>query len=144
MKGTKARRTQAGSSLAGLDLTAASLRAVSIRQPYAELILRGDKTEEYRTWRVSHGPLLIHASRTVTADEREEAEEAGIDLSQVPTGALIGLVHVNEIEGEEGDYAWQLARPIRFSKPVPYQGAASIMRVSMDVVRGSLSELQQI
>lgn len=133
-----ARQARALPPLSGLDLTATALRAVSIRQPYVELILRGEKTEEYRSWRITPGPLLLHASRTMTADERAEAS---IDLSRVPTGALVGLVHVHDTFGEQDDHAWQLIRPARFPTPIPYRGAAAVMRVPMEVVRTTLADL---
>ena len=42
------------------------IKALSIRQPYLGRILRGEKTEEYRSWRTTYrGPLILHASKTV-------------------------------------------------------------------------------
>ena len=41
------------------------LRALSIRRPWANLILAGHKTVENRSWTTEHrGLLLIHAGRT--------------------------------------------------------------------------------
>ena len=45
-----------------------NLRALSIRQPWADLIVRGRKTIEVREWQLSPGhlgPFLIHVSNTV-------------------------------------------------------------------------------
>lgn len=40
--------------------------ALSIRQPWIDLILRGEKTIEVRDWEVTRrGPILLHASRTI-------------------------------------------------------------------------------
>jgi ASCH domain len=42
------------------------MKAISIRQPWAALIVSGVKDIENRSWRTSHrGPVLIHASQNV-------------------------------------------------------------------------------
>jgi hypothetical protein len=43
--------------------------ALSIRQPWASLIVAGLKPVENRSWRVRYrGPLLIHAGQRVDVD----------------------------------------------------------------------------
>ena len=40
------------------------VKALTIHQPWAELIARGDKTFETRSWQTHHrGVILIHASK---------------------------------------------------------------------------------
>ncbi len=73
------------------------MKALSIRQPWADLILRGRKTLELRTWTVKYrGPLAIHASQTV---ERQTCLAHGLDPDLVTTGAVIGIVDLATIEG---------------------------------------------
>src|ERR1700751_3370272 len=65
---------------------------LSIRQPWAELILRGEKTIENRSWRTNHrGTLYIHAGlkTDVSACRRFQ-----IDPRTVRTGAVIGSVQL--------------------------------------------------
>lgn len=125
---------------APLDLAADTIRALSIQQPWVELILRGEKNLEYRSRRIREmGPLLLHASGTVVPENFE-----GIDADQdaLPFRALVGVVDVvgvQEIEGDEPLYAWQLAHPRRFVAPIPYSGAAGIFRVDTELVRRALS-----
>lgn len=123
-----------------LDLNADTVRALSIRQPWVELILRGEKNLEYRSRRMKEmGPLLMHASRTLDEDN---IATHGFEPADLPFGALVGLVDVVgcvEVEGEEGLYAYQLAHPRRFKVPVPYTGAAGIFRVPTDQVRAALA-----
>jgi hypothetical protein len=72
------------------------MKTLSIRQPWADLILQGRKTMELRTWTVSYrGPLAIHASKTV---EREACMAHGVDPDQVTTGAVIGVVDLAAID----------------------------------------------
>lgn len=125
---------------APLDLNVATVRALSIRQPWVELILRGEKNLEYRSRRMKEmGPLLIHASRTL---DESLFEGRDLDPQTLPFGALVGVVDVVgcvAVEGEEGLFAYQLAYPRRFKTPVPYSGAAGIFRVPVTEVRAALA-----
>src|SRR6267378_3713180 len=48
-----------------LDLPCRHMKIISIRQPWASLIVSGVKDVENRTWSTRYrGPVLIHASRT--------------------------------------------------------------------------------
>ena len=128
------------------------MRALSIRQPWVELILRGDKQVEYRTWKTNHlGDLLIHASATHNKDVRANIEEQGLEAAQLVFGAVVGVVEVTRYsvvqpqrslldrvrglfsgrleEPEETVYEWHLANPRRFETPIPYKGAAGIFLV---------------
>ena len=87
------------------------MKALSIRQPWADLILAGVKTSEYRSWQVDYrGALLIHASK------RKEP------FADVPRSALrggfVGVVDlVNILLNEDADpskrYAWVFVNPRR-------------------------------
>ena len=53
------------------------MKALSIRQPWAWLIVNGHKDVENRTWHSSHvGPLLIHAGQQLAFGREEYAEFA--------------------------------------------------------------------
>lgn len=122
-----------------LDLKAESMRALSIRQPFVESILRGTKNIEYRSWQVKEpGPLLVHASNTRA--EPEAFADAGIDSPDaLPYGMLVGVVDVVAcLQDENGDFEWLLAHPRRFAQSVPYKGASSIFRVPITEVREAL------
>lgn len=72
------------------------MKTLSVRQPWAELIVQGRKTLELRTWTIRYrGPLAIHASQTV---ERAACQAHGLDPDQVTTGAVIGVVDLVAIE----------------------------------------------
>jgi len=116
------------------------MKTLSIRQPWAELIIQGRKTLELRTWTVKHrGPLAIHASQTV---EREACLSHGLDPDQVTAGAVIGVVDLVEIieldaasyAARRGEhladepwnggplYGWRLANPQPLPEPLPVRG----------------------
>ncbi len=70
---------------------------ISIRQPWASLIVSGVKDVENRTWSTRYrGPVLIHASQradSITSDELER--RFGLDPPSAP--ALGGILGVAEI-----------------------------------------------
>jgi len=95
------------------------MKTLSIRQPWADLIIQGRKTLELRTWTVKYrGPLAIHASQTV---EREACLAHGLDPDQVTTGAVIGVVELVEII--ELDAASYAARHAEHLADAPFPGA---------------------
>lgn len=85
------------------------MRALSVRQPWAWLIVNGHKDIENRVWSTRYtGQLLIHASKGMTRDEYEDvaemlAEEApfrdmGIilpDRNVIERGGIVGIAHCN-------------------------------------------------
>ncbi len=51
------------------------MKTLSVRQPWAWLLVQGIKTVENRTWRTNYrGPLLIHAGGRLDLDWREEID----------------------------------------------------------------------
>lgn len=109
------------------------MRAITIHQPWAELIVRGEKDVENRSWRTHHrGPLLIHAG--ARADGASFAEHGVADDAE--RGAIIGVVELVDCTQartsrwhEEGSWGWYLARARRFRKPVPMKGRRGLFEV---------------
>jgi hypothetical protein len=87
---------------------------ISIRQPWAWLIVYGSKRIENRTWRTHYrGPILIHASSGLTRAEYEEALEFMTDRQILPAfmprpeelerGGIIGRATVVDCIKESTD-----------------------------------------
>ena len=90
-------------------------RAISVRQPFAELILRGSKTIEYRSRRTTlRERVYIYASQTPS--EEAVFEQAGMRVDELLTGVIVGSVEIINCTGEDGNYEWHLARPKRVKK----------------------------
>jgi hypothetical protein len=78
------------------------MRAISIRQPWAALIVAGVKDVENRPWPTSHrGEVLIHASQNVAgwslADvERMYGFEAPADIARLCAlrGGIVGMATI--------------------------------------------------
>lgn len=94
------------------------VRALSIRQPHAEAIMRGVKIIEYRSAPTKiRGRILIYASlgRYSANDEAQMIKEYRIkDVScdDLPRGVLIGSVELFDCDG--GD--WHVRKPERAEK----------------------------
>jgi hypothetical protein len=99
-----------------------SLRALSVRQPWAELIMLGDKEIEYRSYPTDvRGVVYIYASATryEAETEREIQAEVKFDLEELPRGVIVGTVEVYDCQqGSKGGYEWLLRLPTRISKPL--------------------------
>ncbi len=108
-----------------------SLPALGIRQPWAELIMRGIKTIELRSSQTHiRGPIYVYASKKIAKTPHADAasEQAGIIVEELPTGVLIGTVEIVDsfpasakhsvASGVpatllKGKYGWKLANPRR-------------------------------
>jgi len=109
------------------------VRAITIRQPWAELIVRGEKDVENRSWRTHHrGPLLIHAGAQAYRDSFAEHHVP----DDAERSAIIGIVEVVDCKQErtsawhqEGSWGWYLARAKRFLKPIPMKGQRGLFEV---------------
>ncbi|MCD9821188.1 ASCH domain-containing protein [Bradyrhizobium japonicum] len=112
-------------------------RVLSIRQPWAHLIIEGIKPIENRTWLVDYrGPILIHASRT-----RDPAliAQHGLDADALVYGAVIGradLIDIVEWHASPfyvpGNFAWVLANPHRI-KPIPLRGRLRLFSTNLNI-----------
>jgi hypothetical protein len=102
--------------------------ALSIKQPWATLVIHGRKQIEIRRWSTARrGRVLIHAGRI--ADERTEAwahvPEDLFEFTQMRGGIigavdLIDCVAYRSLEQFARDRAQHLNEPSWFEKPVLY------------------------
>jgi len=100
------------------------LRALSLCQPWAEQVLRGEKTIEYRSRHTNiRGRIYLYASRTryTIPEEAEFAEEVGFDLEGLPRGLLVGTVEIYDCQPPtviDERYRWFLRSPRRLRPPL--------------------------
>ena len=123
------------------------MRAITIHQPWAELIVRGEKDVENRSWRTLHrGPLLIHAGARA---DQESFQEHGVP-DDAERSAIIGVVEVIDCTQERtstwhepGRWGWYLARAKRFPKAVPMKGRRGLFEVPDRKVASQLGTWNQ-
>ncbi len=134
-----------------------TIAAITICQPYAELIVRGEKRVENRTWATSYrGQLLIHAGKS-----RDWLGPGDLErYPDMPFGALVGgarlvaCVHLEEIEAFAraaparwawllehkhalGPFCWVFERVHRLAVPVACRGGQGIWRAPGELVDGA-------
>lgn len=112
------------------------MKALSIRQPWAELIVAGLKDIENRAWPTDYrGPVLIHAGmkiEPIDADLRELVKRiSGFDLPQtadLPRGGIVGQAEIVDVVRSSpsrwfsGPYGFVLANASRLPfRPMPGQ-----------------------
>jgi hypothetical protein len=126
------------------------MKALTICQPYAHLIVRGEKRVENRDWPTNYrGRLLVHAGKS-RAWLEDGDENLFRNLGDPLTfGAIVGAVtlvdvlHIDRIqtgdydrqypwlrahEHTNGTWCWVLAGVTRFM-PVPWKGSLGLFDV---------------
>jgi hypothetical protein len=92
-------------------------RALSVRQPYLELILAGCKTIEYRSRRTNvRERVYLYAS--TFPGPAEAFTTAELLWEDMPRGLILGSVEITGCELGEEYFEWRLARPERLATPM--------------------------
>lgn len=111
--------------------------ALSIRQPWAQLIVSGIKDLEYRSWTTDYrGPIFIHAAGTVDPDAEDIALET-LDMSAgrfrfLPRGAYIGMGMLDAVKRTPkapDAYTFHLSHARRFTEPIVGRGHPGVYQV---------------
>jgi ASCH domain len=72
------------------------MKCLSLKQPYAELLVSGKKTIELRAWNTHfRGKFLVHASKNV---DKQRSESLGIDHVMLTCGAIIGAAVLYDVK----------------------------------------------
>lgn len=88
------------------------MKALSVKQPWAELIDSGRKTIETRTWHTKYrGPLLICASQTIDREAHEHFRKQGFfsretDYIRGYALTVASLDDCRPMTREDEEYAW--------------------------------------
>jgi len=107
------------------------IKAISVKQPWANLIVSGQKSIETRLWETSYrGPLLIVSSK------KPRIEPAGCALAIVDLVDCRRMVAADEhsamCEIYDGAFAWVL-RDVLPIAPVPIRGQLGLYEVEIEV-----------
>ncbi|MBO4965935.1 MAG: ASCH domain-containing protein [Muribaculaceae bacterium] len=112
------------------------MKALTIKQPWADLIIAGVKDIENRRWKTSYrGRVLIHTSKSPCSRGDLDAyplsalsENINLDKyapGRFTNGAIIGSVDIVDCVmnhpsewAEKGVYNWVLANPKKYDSPI--------------------------
>lgn len=117
------------------------LKAITIRQPWAHLVITGAKDIENRDWSTEYrGPVLIHASKTWSSKEivscRRFMEARGLGKPPEPgaaaAGAILGVAELVDCVEDHpspwfvGKHGFVLRSPLAFERPIKMNGALGL------------------
>lgn len=122
------------------------MKVLTIKQPWATLIMQQDKRFEFRSWKTSYrGELLIHAGKGI--DKEAVIRLAKYLPKELPTGKILGKVQlidcikcdkefIQMCQKENKDiyakstfdetYAWKLKNVEVFEMPIEAKGKLSL------------------
>lgn len=137
------------------------IRAISVRQPWAELIISGRKKIELRDWKPVYldepyrGRLWLH-----TGLQKAAELEKSFGFSDLYRGGYIGIVtldlvvemtkerweqwreqHLDTGQFPQGYYAWVLSSPIRFKSPLDAPGKLGLYHPSQEIYKQLIARL---
>jgi hypothetical protein len=94
------------------------VRAISIRQPYVELILRGNKTREYRSRPTNIRERVYLYASLRPAEWPSEWRKVGKRPGDLPTGVIVGSVEIVDCRWDDRMrcFAYVLNAPKRLAK----------------------------
>lgn len=117
------------------------MKALSIKNPWASLIINGYKEYEFRTWKTKYrGKILIHSSLGIEKNILNKFKDYDLDYNN---GYIIGeatlsdcilvtdefyheLLNIDstvyELSTHEMKYAWKLENIIKYENPIKAKG----------------------
>jgi hypothetical protein len=139
------------------------VKALTLLQPWAQLMADGRKQYETRSWYPWHlkpGDLLaITASARMGAADKDCADAAGYELRDLPLGKVVAVVRfleahktehttVSEEERCYGDYtpgrfAWRCDEVFKLPEPIPVRGALGVWALPDEIKRSIASLMVQ-
>jgi ASCH domain. len=122
------------------------MKALTIRQPWAELIVSGRRAFEVRNWKPDYsGWILVHAGKKF---DEEAASRLNLSAAELTFGAIIGKVHIDDCieftqeswenlrpqhlewaDFQPGTFGWHLSHAIKFERPIPWSGSLGLFEV---------------
>lgn len=120
------------------------MKCLTIKQPWASLIVNGYKRYEFRSWKTKYrGKILIHAGMSLEKEYASKIEEYNLEYIN---GAIIGEAEIvdcilvdkdfdnylksesNIVYGNDhvGLYAWKLDNIKKYEKPIYIKGKLSL------------------
>ena len=117
------------------------MKVLTIREPWASLIISGYKEYEFRSWKTNYrGKILIHAGLSLEKKYADKFRKYGLKYAK---GEIIGeadlvdcilvdkqfndkLIKINPLvygqTNHDMSYAWKLANVIKYDKPIKCKG----------------------
>ncbi len=128
------------------------MKVLTIKQPWATLIMQGDKRFEFRSWQTKYrGDLLIHAGKGIDKEAMKRLVKYLLD--EIPLGKILGKVTLVDcirmcpefkemLLKENSDiytkssfsenFGWQVENVQVFDEPIEAKGHLSLWEYDID------------
>ena len=117
------------------------MKALTIKQPWASLIIEGNKKYEFRSWKTNYrGKILIHAGLSLEKDMEERFIKYDLEYKLgyiIGEAEIVDCILVDKKLNEElrnidpivygrsnhvENYAWKLENIKKYDNPIPCKG----------------------
>lgn len=125
------------------------MKALTIKQSWADHIAYGLKSTENRTWKTSYrGPVLIHAGAALDPHSRPWGEPL---VREITRSAILGIARIADCHwstgccepwGEPGVYHWTLTDVEALPMPVPCKGRLGLWTPSEEIVNVAIRQAE--
>jgi len=126
-----------------------NMKCLSVSQPYADLIVKGKKTIELRTWNTKfRGEFLVHAPLKI---KKNVCIKMDMDETKLRTGVIVGKTEIydvkvyNSVDELKSDYkkhfaseeflhhkyGFLLKNPKELRIPIAYKGSLGFFNVDL-------------
>lgn len=86
------------------------MKAITIRQPWATLIMLGVKRYEFRSWKTNfRGEVLIHAGKGIDKEAVERLKKY-LPEGELPLGKILGKVNITDCIPMSEEFAAMLSK----------------------------------
>ncbi|MGI0133981.1 MAG: ASCH domain-containing protein [Candidatus Micrarchaeaceae archaeon] len=127
------------------------MKCLSLKQPFAELLVSGRKTIELRMWNTKYrGPFLVHASGNT---DMEACKSLGMDPDALPRRVVVGKATIYDVKeyksrdeflADKGKhlatdeysgsrYGFLIRDAVKFDKPIPMPGKLGLFEVNLKI-----------
>lgn len=117
------------------------MKALTIKEPWASLIINEYKTYEFRSWKTNYrGKILIHAGKSLESNQAKKFKVYNLEYSKgeiIGEAELVDCIKVTEefdeylkginpiVYGNSGhveNYAWKLENIKKYDKKIKVKG----------------------
>lgn len=129
------------------------MKALTIKEPWASLIIDKYKTYEFRSWHTKYrGKIYIHASTSIDKESLKQFNDYNISIKP---GHIIGEAEITDcilvsdafdqelrqkdkqVYGSDhlGYYAWQLKNIKKYENPIPAKGQLGLWNFEIETIK---------
>ena len=107
------------------------MKAITIKQPWATLIMSGVKRFEFRSWKTNfRGDVLIHAGKGI---DKEAVERLAKYLpDELPMGKILGKVTITDCVSFSRNFGFQMENVVPFKKQIDAKGQLGFWNIDID------------